>query len=359
MFRCTKCGTEFRDFRYTCARCDSALLLEDPPMSWDPKGAGMWRYRSMIPVTMSISLYEGSSPLIRRRDSEEEVYLKVEGDNPTGSFKDRGTSVVISDAYNRGFRTTTVASTGNMGASVAAYSAYANLSSKVFIPTGIPEEKVAQITAYGAELVPVEGGFAEAVRRARQEADSGAYLASTGLNPYFIEGLKSIAFELFEQMGVPDKIVVPTGTGGILTSIFKGFRELKALGVTDRLPQMIAVQSSEVAPIVDAWRNRTEPTPPPPMATTIASAILVKSPFNGLSAIEALNRSGGYGLTVTDHQIVQAVRDLGKEGIFAEPAAAAPLAALGQIDRRSDDRIVLVVTGSGLKDPMVALRKEL
>jgi threonine synthase len=359
MFRCTKCGSEYPDFRYTCARCDSALLLEDHPKSWEPTGAGMWRYRSMIPVRRSISLSEGGSPLVRRRDSKDKVLLKVEGDNPTGSFKDRGTSVVISDACNRGFKLTAVASTGNMGASVAAYSAYANIASRVFIPPGIPEEKIAQITAYGAELVPVEGGFSDAVRRARQEAEAGAYLASTGLNPYFIEGLKTIAFELFEQMGVPDKIVVPTGTGGLLTAIFKGFRELRALGVIDRLPQMIAVQSSEVAPIVEAWRERTEPRPPPQEATTIASAILVKSPFNGLSAIDAMNRSGGYGLTVTDHQIVQAIRDLGREGIFAEPAAAASMAALEQVERRPDDRVVLMVTGSGLKDPTVVLRKDI
>jgi threonine synthase len=359
MFRCTKCGSEFPDFRYTCARCDSALLLEGAPMSWQPKGAGLWRFRSMIPVTMSISLSEGNSPLVKRRDSEEDMFLKVEGDNPTGSFKDRGSTVVISDAYNRGFRTTTVASTGNMGASVAAYSAYANIDARIFIPPGIPEEKVAQITAYGAELVPVEGGFSEAIRRSRQEAEAGAYLASTGLNPYFIEGLKTIAFELYEQMGVPDKIVVPTGTGGILTAIFKGFRELLALGVTDRLPQMIAVQAAGVAPIVEAWREGTEPMPPSREATTIASAILVKSPFNGLSAIEAMKRSGGYGVTVTDHQILKAMQALGREGIFAEPAAAAPMAALDQIDRRPDDRTVLIVTGSGLKDPTVMLRKDI
>lgn len=359
MFRCTKCGSEFLEFRYTCARCDSALLLEDAPKSWEPKGAGLWRYRSMLPVTMSISLSEGSSPLVKRRDRKEETFMKVEGDNPTGSFKDRGTTVVISDAFNRGYKTSTVASTGNMGASVAAYSAYANIASKIFIPLGIPEEKIAQITAYGAELVPVEGGFSEAVRRSRQEAEAGAYLASTGLNPYFIEGLKTIAFELFEQMGVPDKIVVPTGTGGILTAIFKGFRELLALRVVDRLPQMIAVQSSEVAPIVEAWRERTDPRPPPRDATTIASAILVKSPFNGRSAIEAMNRSGGYGLTVTDHQLLRAIQALGREGIFAEPSAAASMAALEQIDRRPDDRVALIVTGSGLKDPTVVLRKDL
>jgi threonine synthase len=359
MFRCTRCGSEFSEFRYTCERCGSVLLAVGYPMSWDPHGAGLWRYRSMLPVAMSISLSEGNSPLVRRRDTNEEIFLKVEGDNPTGSFKDRGSTVVISDAYNRGFKTTTVASTGNMGASVAAYSAYANMTARVFIPAGIPQEKVAQITAYGAELVPVEGGFAQAVERAKEEAAHGAYLASTGLNPFFIEGLKTIAYEVYEQMGVPDKVVVPTGTGGILTSIHKGFEELRSLGVTRKVPQMIAVQSSEVAPIVEAWRDHSDLRPPPQDANTIASAILVKTPFNGHSAIAAMERSNGFGVTVTDHQLFQAIKALGREGIFAEPAAAASMAALDQIDRRPDERIALIVTGSGLKDPSIVLRQDL
>jgi threonine synthase len=358
MFRCTKCGEEYQDFRYTCPRDGAVLLAVGYPMRWDPQGAGVWRYRSMLPVAMSVSLSEGASPLVRRRHIPEEVFLKVEGDNPTGSFKDRGTTVVISDAFNHGFKTTVVASTGNMGASVAAYSAYANMTAKVFIPENIPEEKIAQIEAYGAELVPVPGSFPEAVERAKKEAEKGAYLASTGLNPYFVEGLRTVAFELFEQMGVPDKVVVPTGTGGLLTSIFKGFEELRSLGVTRKVPQMIAVQSAVVAPIVTAWRDRTDITPPRE-ARTIASAIMVKTPFNGYSAIEAMDRSGGYGVTVTDHQIVQAIRTLGREGIFAEPAAAAAMAALDEVDRRPDDRIALIITGSGLKDPSVVLRKDL
>ncbi|MBI0582595.1 MAG: threonine synthase [Methanomassiliicoccus sp.] len=358
MFRCTRCGSEFTEFHYTCPRDDSALLAVDNHMSWRPEGAGIWRYRDMLPVERSISLSEGGTPLVRRRDSQEEVYLKVEGDSPTGSFKDRGTSVVISDASNRGYQSAVVASTGNMGASVAAYCAYANIAARVFIPPGIPEEKIAQISAYGAELVPVEGGFGDAVRRAREEAASGAYLASTGLNPYFIEGLKTIAFELFEQMGVPDRIVVPTGTGGLLTAIFKGFRELRSLGVVDRLPQMIAVQAADVAPIVEAWEGGREPRAPAGGGHTIATAILVKVPFNGLSAIEAMNASGGYGVTVTDHEIVQAIRVLGQEGVFAEPAAAAAMAALGRIDRRPGDRTVLMITGSGLKDPTAVLRRD-
>jgi threonine synthase len=351
MFRCTSCGAEHPSFRYTCPRCGSALLFIGSELSWKPEGAGVWRYRSMLPVDRRVSMYEGGTPLIRRRDVREEVYLKVEGNNPTGSFKDRGTSVVLSDAVGRGFATMAVASTGNMGASVAAYSAYSNLEARVFLPEDVPDEKVAQILAYGARLVRVKGGFRNAARRMREEAD-GAYLATTGLNPYFIEGLKTVAFELYEQMGVPDAVIVPTGTGGLLTAIHKGFEELRSLGVTTTVPRMVAAQAAAAAPIVQAWRDRG-PLRPPKEARSIASAILVKEPYNGLSAIAAMDRSGGCGIEVTDDELIAAVRELGREGVFAEPSAAASLAAHKKLGPMG--RTALIVTGSGLKDPMATL----
>lgn len=359
MFRCTVCNAEYAGFLHTCSRCGSVLLAVDYPMKWEPKGNGLWRYGSMLPVTGSITLSEGGTPLVRRRDCREEVFLKVEGDNPTGSFKDRGSTVVISDAYNQGYKSTTVASTGNMGASVAAYSAYANMITRIFIPEDIPREKVAQITAYGAELVPVQGGFTQAVEGSLEETKKGVYLATSGYNPYFIEGLKTVAYEIYEQMGVPDRIVVPTGSGGLLTAIHKGFLELRALGLfSERMPQMIAVQAETAAPIVEAWRDRTE-LRVPERADTIASAILIKSPVNGRSAINAMDSTGGYGVTVTDHQMLVAIKELGREGVFAEPAAAASMAALAALEEWPDARTVLMITGSGLKDPSVVLRKDL
>lgn len=351
MFRCTDCGAEHPSFRYTCPRCGSALLFIAGEQHWKPEGGGVWRYRSMLPVDRRVTMYEGGTPLIRRRDVDEEVYLKVEGNNPTGSFKDRGTSVVLSDAVVRGFSTMAVASTGNMGASVAAYSAHSNLEALVFLPADVPDEKVAQILAYGARLVRVKGDFRDAARRMREEAD-GAYLATTGLNPYFIEGLKTVAFELYEQMGVPDTVIVPTGTGGLLTAIHKGFEELRNLGITETVPRMVAAQAAAAAPIVRSWRDRG-PLRPPVDASSIASAILVKEPYNGLSAIAAMDRSGGCGIEVTDDELVLAVRELGREGVFAEPSAAASLAAYKKMELMG--RTVLVVTGSGLKDPMAAL----
>ncbi|HHT75906.1 MAG TPA: threonine synthase [Methanomassiliicoccaceae archaeon] len=353
MFRCINCGAMHHDFHYICPRCGSALLFIGDRLLWKPEGVGVWRYRSMLPVERRVTMYEGGTPLIRRRDVKDEVYLKVEGNNPTGSFKDRGTSVVLSHALRDGVRTVAVASTGNMGASVAAYCAYANLTARVFLPADVPDEKVAQIRAYGACLVRVEGGFQEAVRRMKEEADKGVYLATTGLNPYFLEGLKTVAYEIFEEMGVPDTIIVPTGTGGLLTAIHKGFEELRSLGVADGTPRMVAAQAAAAAPIVEAWRSHA-PLRPPEEAESIASAILVKEPYNGLSAIAAMRSSGGLGVEVEDDELISAVRELGKEGVFAEPSAAASLAAYHKIER-PPGRTVLIVTGSGLKDPLAAL----
>ncbi|MFP4196879.1 MAG: threonine synthase [Methanomassiliicoccales archaeon] len=349
MFHCVECDRSYREFRYRCD-CGGVLLYDFEGRRWNPKGRGVWRYQSMIPVERSISLGEGGTPMPRRRDVDQEVYMKLEGDNPTASFKDRGTSVVISDALNRGFEWATVASTGNMGASVSAYCAYANLEARVFVPQDVTEEKLMQMKAYGAVLVRRPGGFSEVVEASEEASEEGGYLASTGVNPFFVEGLKTVAFEIFEEIGVPDMVVVPTGTGGLITAIHKGFSELISLGVTEKAPRMVAVQASAYSPIVDAWESGGE-IEAPEGGDTIASAIKVKVPFNGRSAIEAIESSGGQAVTVTDDQIKSAIRKLGEEGVFAEPASAAAMAALEELPYDERKRIVLVITGSGLKDP--------
>jgi len=353
MLRCIKCGTEYANFRYRCSRCSNVLMYHSEEMEWKPFGSGVWRYQSMLPVKKRVSMSEGATPLIRRRDVKEQVYLKLEGDNPTGSFKDRGTTVVISDAIAKGYRTVSVASTGNMGASVAAYCAYANLEARVFIPKDIPLEKISQIEAYGANLIRVDGPFSKAVERSIEEVERDqkhVYLASTGLNPLFLEGLKTVGFEIFESIGVPDRIVVPSGTGGMLTAIFKAYEELKSLGLVSKLPRMIAVQAEECSPIVNAWRSGGEVIPQE-QCRTVASAIMVKVPFNAYSALDAIKRSGGEAISVSERAIIDSIKVLGKEGVFAEPASAAAAAAMQLMKVEKEEKIVLVITGSGLKDP--------
>ncbi|MEM0372679.1 MAG: threonine synthase [archaeon] len=357
MFYCSKCGGEYSAVQYKCGKCGSVLLCDYEQKAWVPFGFGVWRYQSMIPVHCSVSLNEGGTPLVKRRDTDDNVFMKLEGDNPTGSFKDRGTTVVISNAFNRRFKKAAVASTGNMGASVAAYCAYANIRAKVFVPKDVTQEKIAQISAYGAELVRVRGTFYDAMQASIEEVkDNRTYLAASGLNPYYIEGIKTMGFEIFEQLkDVPDKIVVPMGSGGMITAIYKAFLELKALKKTRSLPQMIGVQAAGCSPIVNAWEKGGEIIPVH-HPKTIASAIMVKVPYNGYTAIDAVNHSGGECVRVNDHQITQAIKELGREGVFAEPAAAASLAGLKKIDYEKDERVVLIISGSGLKDPTALIK---
>jgi threonine synthase len=185
---------------------------------------------------------------------------------------------------------------------------------------------------------------------------SRTYWAASGWNPYFMEGLKTIAFELYEQMNVPDAIVVPTGSGGLLTGIYKGFVELKELGVIDKLPKMVGAQASGCDPVYESWKSE-KPLKAPNNCKTIASAIKVMAPYNGYTAISAVKHSGGQFVAVNDHQILTAMKELGKEGVFAEPAASAALAGLHKLDYAKDEKIALIITGSGLKDPTALIRK--
>jgi len=356
MFYCPKCGKKYKAFRYKCD-CGSILLADFENKQWNPNGSGVWRYQSMIPVHESISLSEGQTPLLKRRDTSDEVYLKLEGSNPTGSFKDRGSTVVISNAFNRRFDEVTVASTGNMGASVAAYAAYANLKAHIYLPEEVTEEKISQIIAYGAELHKVKGSFLDAIKETEKLIEQRrVYWAASGYNPYFLEGLKTIGFELYEELKVPDKIIVPVGSGGILTAIYKAFKELKQLKVINKLPEMIGVQARACAPIADAWKTGDE-IKPVTKANTIASAIMVKAPMNGETAIASVNESKGEFVKVDDLEMIKAIKELGKEGVFAEPAAAAPLAALKKISYEKDDKVALIITGNGLKDTEAIIKK--
>ncbi len=351
MLVCPECGKKYRRFKYLCS-CGSVLLWEGKT-EWTPsKEGGVWRYSKMLPsVKQKLSLEEGDTPLVKNRDFTRKypnLYYKFEGDNPTGSFKDRGTAVVLSHALSTGHSKVGVASTGNMGASVSAYTAYANLGVEVFIPSDTPPSKVTQIVAYGANVKKVPGTFFECFSEVWKRRNR-TYIAMTGVNPYYIEGEKTIAFELFEDIGVPDKVIVPVGTGGLITAIWKGFKELKQAGASKVLPEMIGVQAEGFDPITRAWEHQVRHFERPKRGHTIASSIAVKQPFNGLTALDAVKESGGFFSSVSDNEILKAMKQLAGEGIFAEPASAAALAALEKDIGRSDEKIALVITGHGLK----------
>ena len=268
MLRCIECGKEYseEEVRY---RCDCGGLLEvvidldKVENIFNGKNITLWKYKSFIPVERRVSLNEGGTPLYRlenlQRELEmKELYVKNEGANPTGSFKDRGMTVGVSKAIELGMDKVICASTGNTSASLAAYSAKAGIKSYVLVPSGkIALGKLAQAIVYGAKVLPVRGNFDDALRVVVEASrELGVYMLNS-INPFRLEGQKTIAFEIFDQLGfVPDNIILPVGNAGNISAIWKGFKELYEAGFVDKVPRMIGIQAEGASPLVKAFKKR-------------------------------------------------------------------------------------------------------
>ena len=323
--------------------------------------AHQWRgvieeYRDRLPVSPStpvVSLCEGGTPLVYVCTISEmlnnEVWLKFEGANPTGSFKDRGMTMAISKAAEEGSKAVICASTGNTSASAAAYATKANMKPVVLVPQGkIAMGKLAQAIAHGSLLLQVEGNFDDCLTLARELAEKYPVSLVNSVNPYRIEGQKTASFEVIDALGfAPDMHVLPVGNAGNITAYWKGYKEYFADGVSQKLPQMWGFQAAGAAPIV-IGKKVDNPE-------TIATAIRIGNPASWNQAIEARDESGGLINSVTDEEILNAYRLVaGKEGIFVEPSSAAGIAGL--IKKKSEGKlpsgkkIVITVTGNGLKD---------
>jgi threonine synthase len=318
-------------------------------------------YRDRLPVdatTPVVTLLEGGTPLVPApRLSEQvnaEVHLKVEGANPTGSFKDRGMTLAITKAVEGGAKVVVCASTGNTSASAAAYSARAGLTAAVLIPDGhVALGKLAQALIHGARVVPIRGSFDDALRIVRELGERGGVTVVNSINPYRIEGQKTAAFEVCDALGrQPDVHCLPVGNAGNITAYWKGYVEYEADGIIAGRPRMLGWQAAGAAPLVHG-----EPVPHP---ETIATAIRIGNPASWEGAISARDESGGAIESVTDAEILSAYRMLASlEGVFVEPASAASIAGLlkasaaGLIER--GETVVCTVTGHGLKDPNRAI----
>lgn len=319
-----------------------------------------WRYRPVLPkVTRTVSLGEGGTPLQKaQRLAEslgvENLYLKDETRNPTSSFKDRSAALIVSDAVSRGYDSLICATNGNHGASVSAYAARVDIQCNLIVPKAVDLGKLAQMMMYDAKIVEAGDSIEEAIARAQKlEEDMGWYQATTELNPLSIEGLKTISYELVEQRGVPDWVIVAMGSGATLHSIWKGFTEMEELGLIRDKPKIIGVQAAGCSPITTAYNKGLE-EPEHVKGETVASAIRVSEPIYGELALKALKESGGLAVSVSDDDMVAAGKDIAKyEGIFAEPASSAPVACLKQDAVRNlitqGDTVVCLVTSSGLK----------
>ena len=318
-------------------------------------------YRDRLPVsdrTPVITLNEGNTPLVEAPRLSERVnarvYLKVEGANPTGSFKDRGMTVAISKAAEEGAKVVVCASTGNTSASAAAYAARAGMTAAVIIPDGhVALGKLAQALIHGARVVPVRGSFDDALHVVRQLGERGGVTVVNSINPFRIEGQKTAAFEICDALGrAPDVHCIPVGNAGNITAYWKGYGEYERDGITTSAPRMLGWQAAGSAPLVLG-----EPVLHP---ETIATAIRIGNPASWDSAIAARDESGGAIGSVTDAQILDAYRLLASlEGVFVEPASAASVAGLLQGAAQGllepDEVVVCTVTGHGLKDPNRAI----
>jgi threonine synthase len=309
------------------------------------------RYRERLPFAAGdpvVSLNEGSTPLIlAERLSDKagvEVWLKIEGANPTGSFKDRGMTCAVSAAVREGAKAVICASTGNTAASAAAYAARAGLRGAVIVPEGkIATGKLAQALMHGARVVALRGNFDQALKLVRELAGRHPVSLVNSVNEFRLEGQKTIAFELDEQLdGVIDAVCIPVGNAGNVTALWRGFREL------GQRPRMLGFQAAGAAPLVHGA--------PVENPETVASAIRIGNPARWEEAMDAMTSSGGAVAAVTDEQILDAYRFLAaKEGIFCEPASAASVAGLIAYGAGDADRVACVLTGHGLKDPQTAL----
>jgi threonine synthase len=319
----------------------------------------MWRYASVLPASLEFTpnLHTGGSPLYKLRNNESgHVFIKDDSRNPSGSLKDRAGALAVALAAEMGVKTIAAASTGNAAAALACMSAGSGIRCVIFAPTSAAREKLAQIRAYGAEVVEVEGGYDEAFAACHAACkDHGWYNRSTGINSYMSEGKKTVAFEICEQLQwrVPDRVFVPVGNGCIVGAVYKGFHELMLMGVTDRMPRIMGVQASGSDFMYRAWKAGDGPHAPQALpSATSASSISVALPRDRIKALRAVEATGGEFVLVNDAQIFQAILDLARSGgVFAEPGAAAAYAGLRQWGALAgDETAVVLITGSGLKD---------
>lgn len=374
---CGMCGAAYGDAEQpwrTSPCCDRPLLARYDlarlrgwftPAALAGRGADMWRYAEVLPVRDAenrISLGEGFTPLLdapRLADALglERVWLKDEGQNPTGSFKARGLSAAVSRAKEVGMAAIALPSAGNAGSAAAAYAAAAGLEAHVAVPKDTPRPIIAEIRALGADLLLVDGLITDAGALIAESAEANGWFdVSTMKEPYRLEGKKTMAYELVEQLGrVPDVIIYPTGGGTGLVGMWKAFDELEELGwIGSERPRMISVQAAGCAPIVRAWERGAETAEPWPNAETRASGLRVPTAIGDVLVLDAVRSSGGAAVAVTDREMLDAVGLIGRTtGVFAAPEGGATAAAIVHLLRREllrwDEEVVLFITGSGLK----------
>ncbi|MDR2174016.1 MAG: threonine synthase [Burkholderiales bacterium] len=363
------CTTEIPRWRCDCggtlklefsAHFDIAALRERTPNLWP----GLWRYAEALPVPVSdaVSFGEGLTPLLPLAGPWGNAHFKLDFMMPTGSFKDRGSAVMVSQLKRWGVTEIIEDSSGNAGASIAAYCARAGIAANIFIPAHASIGKAIQIALYGARPTKISGTREDTIAAALKAAQRIFY-ASHSWSPYFIHGIKTLAFELWEQLNfrAPDAVIVPVGNGSLVLGCHTGFGELRNAGLIDRLPRIIAVQAARCAPLARAWQQWMNDSVPVEKGITIAEGVAIATPVRGRAVLAAVRETDGLFVTVEENEILDGIKTMASAGLYIEPASAVAPAALtklrAQRDVGADDTVVVELTGSGLKatDKLVEL----
>jgi len=371
---CTKCKKTFPidQIHPRCDICNEPLELEKITTGKISNGniftqTILERYAAFFPfirIDKALSLHEGFTPLVESLKlssylAVKNILFKNESQNPTWSFKDRGTITGIQHAINLGYKRIGTVSTGNMAVSVAAYGAKAGLKTFILVSANLPPEKINPIAIYDPILIRVDGDYAKLYFDSLEIGKQNAIYFINSDVPFRVEGYKTTAFEICEQMNfeLPDYVVVPTSSGGNLRGILKGFEEFKLCGLIDKVPKMVCAQASGCSPIYNAYINNADVISRVENPHTIAHAIENPYPPSGNEVLRKIRENGGTVITVTDEEIIQAQKQMAGIGIFAQPASAVPLASGKRLKEQNfigeNDTVVCIVTGAGLKDTTI------
>ncbi len=354
---CINCDTQAGPIDWQCPACGGVLDFVTLP-AFDPDAIvaddfSLWRYRAMLPVQQRISLGEGLTPLVPAQAGGAHFHAKLEYLNPTGSYKDRGTVTMINHLLAQGVTEVVEDSSGNAGASVAAYCSASGIASRIFVPASGSAAKKALIRTFGGHLVEVAGDQ-YAKTAACVEAAALTPYASHAWSPYFVLGQTTAAWEVWEQLGrrAPDAIVCAVGHGGLFLGFARGFRALQEAGLIEKMPRLIAVQSAGCDPVVRAWESGTSSTPEVVPTHTVADGIIVEKPVRAQAVMSAIYDTEGLALRVDNEAILAAQSELAGNGLIVEPTSATVAAAMPQIRQHmgADAVIVGTLSGSGLKN---------
>lgn len=356
--RCQSCHKEYSPTapRWNCT-CGGLLNLDFharfPLSKINRRKPTLWRYREALPIDHDchiISFDEGFTPLIQEELYGKKVLLKQDHLFPSGSYKDRGASVLVSKLKELGVTEVVEDSSGNAGAAIAAYCAKAAIDCHIYVPKKTSPEKLVQITRYGAYLHTINGDRDDTALAALKHAQT-TYYASHYWNPFFFHGTKTAIFEIIEQLGwkSPDILIVPVGNGTLLYGNFIGLMELRHEGIIKKLPKIIGVQAENCAPLADAWSNRDDHHPHTIVKETIAEGIAIPNPLRAKDILQSIKETNGDIVTVSEKEILDSLYCIRKKGYYIEPTSAVGIAGFKKLHTKDDDCVVIPLTGHGLK----------